>query len=71
MLDIKLIREQTTQVVELLNRRGGDFSYLYELVQKDQTRREAIASVESLKAKKNEVSKQLCLAKRQGQDTTA
>ena len=71
MLDIKLIREQTTQVVELLNRRGGDFSYLYELVQKDQTRREAIASVESLKAKKNEVSKQVGLAKRQGQDTTA
>ena len=27
MLDIKLIREQTDWVIELLNRRGGDHSF--------------------------------------------
>lgn len=71
MLDIKVIREQTDWVVSLLNRRGGDFSYLYDVVKKDQLRRESIARVEVLKAKKNEVSKQVGLLKRQNQDTTA
>ncbi len=70
MLDIKLIREQTDAIVALLNRRGGDFSYLYDVVKKDQLRRESIARVEVLKAKKNEVSKQIGLLKRQNQDTT-
>lgn len=71
MLDIKLIREQTDGVISLLNRRGGDFSYLYDVVKKDQLRRESIARVEVLKAKKNEVSKQIGLLKRQNQDTTS
>ncbi|MCK7486689.1 MAG: serine--tRNA ligase [Bacillus subtilis] len=68
MLDIKLIRENPDRIVELLNRRNGDFSYVYGIVEKDKTRREAIAQVELLKAKKNEVSKQIGLAKRQGLD---
>ena len=46
MLDIKLLRENPDFYVELLNRRGGDFSYLYELVKKDSRRREIIVEVE-------------------------
>ncbi|MDD3958217.1 MAG: hypothetical protein PHO96_04955 [Candidatus Izemoplasmatales bacterium] len=57
MLDLKLIREEPERIIELLNRRGGDHSYIYEVIEKDQRRRDAISSVESLKAKKNAVSR--------------
>jgi seryl-tRNA synthetase len=70
MLDIKQIRENTDYFVELLNRRGGDFSYLYELVQKDARRREIILEVEQVKAKRNESSKLIGLYKREKRDTT-
>lgn len=68
MLDIKLIRENPDKVYELLSRRNGDYRYVYSIVEKDKTRREAIAQVELLKAKKNDVSKQIGLAKREGRD---
>jgi len=70
MLDLKLIREETEKVIELLNRRGGDFSYLRDVVQKDEARRQAITKVESLKQKKNEVSKMIGQYKREGKDVT-
>lgn len=68
MLDIKLIRENPDKVYELLSRRNGDFKYVYLIVEKDKARREAIAEVERLKARKNEVSKQIGQAKREGKD---
>jgi len=34
MLDIRLIREEPEKTIKLLNRRGGDFSYLYEVLAK-------------------------------------
>ncbi|MGI6393030.1 MAG: serine--tRNA ligase [Candidatus Izemoplasmatales bacterium] len=71
MLDIKLIREQTDWVIELLNRRGGDHSYLKDLVEKDRSRREKILESEMLKAKKNEASRTIGKYKRDGLDTTA
>lgn len=71
MLDIKLIREETDKVYELLSRRNGDFKYIYEIVEKDKQRREAIQTVESLKAKKNETSRQIGEFKRQGKDTAS
>jgi len=71
MLDIKYIREETDKVIELLNRRGGDYSYLRDLVKKDEERREAIQKVETLKAKKNEVSKQIGVLKREGKDVSS
>ncbi len=70
MLDIKLIREKTDYYVELLNRREGDFSYLYNLVEKDKRRREIIIQVESIKALRNETSKQIGLYKREGKDVS-
>jgi len=71
MLDLKLIREETDKVVQLLSRRGGDFSYLYDLVQKDEARRNAIGQVETLKAKKNEVSRMIGAYKREGKDVSS
>jgi seryl-tRNA synthetase len=68
MLDIKLIRENPDKVYELLSRRNGDYKYVYLIVEKDKTRREAIAEVERLKARKNDVSKQIGQAKREGKD---
>ena len=47
MLDIKQIRENTDQIIELLNRRGADFSYLHEVVKKDDRRRELIGLIET------------------------
>lgn len=71
MLDLKLIREETDKVIELLNRRGGDFSYLRDVVQKDEERRFAIQKAEALKQKKNEVSKMIGQYKREGKDVTS
>lgn len=70
MLDIKMIRENTEQVIELLSRRGGDFSYLNEIVSKDQRRRELIIDIEKIKAQKNETSKKIGLLKREGKDVS-
>jgi seryl-tRNA synthetase len=68
MLDIKQIRENTKFYVELLGRRGGDFSYLYDLVKKDARRREIISEVEQVKAKRNETSKLIGQYKREKKD---
>lgn len=70
MLDMKQIRENTKEYIELLQRRGGDFSYLADLVQKDARRREIIASVEKVKAEKNATSKLIGQYKREGKDAT-
>ncbi|HOP57057.1 MAG TPA: serine--tRNA ligase [Bacillota bacterium] len=66
MLDIKQIRANPELIIGKLNRRGGDFSYLYDMLETDRKRREAILEVEALKAKKNEISKQIGQFKREG-----
>ena len=70
MLDIKLIRENPQMFVELLSRRGGDFSYIYDMVDKDKRRREIISQVEKIKALRNETSKQIGLLKREKKDAS-
>ncbi len=70
MLDIKLIRDETEKVIELLNRRGGDYSYVRDIAKKDKERRDAIQTVETLKAKKNEVSKLIGIYKRDKKDAS-
>lgn len=70
MLDLKQIREKLPYYIELLNRRGGDFSYLNEVVKKDERRREIIVKVEKVKALRNENSKKIGLFKREGKDIT-
>ena len=57
MLDIKLIRENVEEVIRRLNTRGGDFSYLRDLKQKDERKREILINVENLKSERNQKSK--------------
>ena len=70
MLDIKLIREDVESVIKKLNTRGKDFSYLRDLVAKDEERRNLITNVELLKKERNEKSKLVGELKRNKQDAT-
>ena len=70
MLDIKYIRENLDEVIERLNTRGKDYSYLKEIPTLDEERRKIIKESESLKAKRNETSKLIGQYKREGKDTT-
>lgn len=71
MLDIKQLRENSEYMIELLNRRGGDFSYLNEVLAKDERRREIITEVEKIKALRNETSKKIGQYKREKKDVSA
>ena len=70
MLDLKRIVENTEEVVQGLETRGGDFSYLNEIVQFDKERKALILEVEALKSKRNEFSKKIGEYKREKKDTT-
>ncbi len=70
MLDIKLIKEKTEFCIKMLNIRGGDFSYLRDVVEQDKKRREIIIQVEKIKALRNETSKKIGLYKRKGKDAS-
>ena len=70
MLDIKLLREDVETVIKKLNTRGKDFSYLREVVTKDEERRNLITNVELLKKERNEKSKLVGELKRNKQDAT-
>lgn len=52
MLDIKLIRENVENVIQRLNTRGGDFSYLREVKMLDERKRNLLSEVENLKMKR-------------------
>jgi seryl-tRNA synthetase len=60
VLDIKLIREKPDFVRERLATRGaGDESIIEQLLHKDEVRRKFLSEVESLKAQRNRVSKEI------------
>src|SRR5882724_7142385 len=60
MLDIKLIRERPDFVRQRLATRGaGDEAHIDELLELDEQRRKLVAEVESLKAQRNRVSKEI------------
>src|ERR1700743_3051369 len=60
MLDIKLIRENTGKVRERLATRGaGDEARVDEVLKSDDVRRKTLAEVETLKAERNRVSKEI------------
>lgn len=69
MLDIKQIRENTQSIIDRLNTRGQDFSFLNDVVKADEKRRELLQEVESLKAFRNESSKKIGMMKKNGEDT--
>jgi seryl-tRNA synthetase len=71
MIDIKLLRNDLENTIEKLNKRGKDFNYLREVVDLDNERRTMIAQVEALKKERNDLSKQIGMKKRQGEDVEA
>lgn len=71
MLDIKLLRQNFQAVKEKLQVRGEDLSDLDQFEAVDQKRRELIAKTEVLKAKRNDVSKEIAQLKRDKQDADA
>lgn len=70
MLDLKYITENIDTVIEKLNTRGADFSYLKDLINMQEERRNLIKQVEDLKAKRNEYSKMIGQLKREKKDAT-
>lgn len=70
MLDIKVIREETERVKAALARRKENVD-IEEVIQVDEKRRELLYEVEQMKAKQNEVTKQIPVLKKEGKDTAA
>jgi seryl-tRNA synthetase len=70
MLDIKQLRENTQTIIDRLNTRGQDFSFLHDVVKQDEKRRSLLQEVETLKAFRNESSKKIGLLKKQGEDAS-
>jgi len=72
MLDLAYIRENLTQVEEMLRRRGMDpQSVLSGFRQVDEKRRQLITQSETLKAQRNRASEEIAKLKKAGQDATA
>ncbi|MBO4897968.1 MAG: serine--tRNA ligase [Clostridia bacterium] len=70
MLDIKVIRNETERVKAAMARRKEDVD-IDALLALDEKRRELLFEAEGLKAKQNEVTKQIPALKKEGKDTTA
>ena len=68
MLDLKFLRANFEEVKEKLQHRGEDLTDLGKFEELDRTRRELILEVEQLKSKRNEVSQQVAVLKREKQD---
>ena len=69
MLDIKRIKEQPEQVVELLARKGKDAKAdIARILALDEQRRALVSETDQLKAKQNAVSRQIPAMKKAGQD---
>ncbi|MGP4038959.1 serine--tRNA ligase [Gracilibacillus sp. D59] len=65
MLDMKMLRKNFAEVKEKLSHRGEDLSDLDRFGDLDEKRRELIAETEQLKAKRNDVSKQISILKKE------
>jgi seryl-tRNA synthetase len=73
MLDIRLIRENAAHVKQRLATRGGDLfaSMVDEVLAVDGQRRASETELQTLQGDRNRISKEIGLAKKQGQDTAA
>jgi len=63
MLDIREIRANPEEVIRKLKRRGGEYR-ISEILKLDEKRRDMLASVEELKAKRNKVSEEIAKIKK-------
>ena len=72
MLDIRIIREQTETVRTRLRQRGGDaWTLVDDVLSLDDSRRKAETEKQALQSERNRVSKEIGIAKKQGQDTAS
>ena len=72
MLDIQLIRKQPDDVKRRLNQRGTDYtSVIDEILSIDEQRRAAETVRQNLQSDRNRISKEIGIAKKNGQDTSA
>ncbi|UPM54384.1 serine--tRNA ligase [Gottfriedia acidiceleris] len=71
MLDIKLLRSNFEDVKTKLQLRGGDISYIEKFEDLDLNRRELLVQVEGLKSRRNEVSQEISVLKREKKDAEA
>ena len=72
MLDIRLIRDTPDQVKQRLANRNGDFASMVDEVQSiDTQRRAAETERQKLQSDRNRISKEIGIAKKNGQDTSA
>lgn len=68
MLDMKYVRNHFDEVKQKLSHRGEDLSELEQFGELDTRRRQLISETEQLKAKRNDVSKQIAALKKEKQD---
>ena len=68
MLDLKNLRNNFEEVKRVLQHRGEDLTALDSFEELDVRRRELIADAEKLKSKRNEVSEQVAVLKREKKD---
>ena len=71
MLDIKKLRETPDEVKSGLQKRGADPALVDKVLSFDVRRRELLAQAEEMKQRRNAVSKQIGIAKKNGEDTDA
>ena len=69
MLDIRLLRNETQKVKDLLSRRKEEVD-IDAILALDASKREILFEVEGLKSKQNEVSKKIPAMKKAGEDVT-
>ncbi len=71
MLDVKYVIDNLDEVIERLSTRTGDFSYLRELPELDNKRKQCIIKGDALKAERNAQSKNIGKLKAQHKDEEA
>ena len=69
MLDVKLLRTEPDKIRQALKNRCSDLD-IAPAIELDTARREILAQVEQMKAKQNEITKQIPAMKKAGEDTT-
>lgn len=71
MIDIKLIRENPDIVLQAMEKRGEDPALINEVIALDNSYRQLLKEAETLRAKRNEVSKQISRMKEKPADLIA
>ncbi|MFA7636674.1 MAG: serine--tRNA ligase, partial [Monoglobales bacterium] len=68
MIDIKKLRTEAEDIKKIMENRGEAIGDIDKILELDKKRREFVYETEQLKAKQNEVSKQIPALKKEGKD---